>query len=205
MSSSDIAPPRRRTGRPSKLDSAPGHDAKTMLLHAAGAEFVEFGYEHTTSNRIAHRAGFAPQTFYRWYKDKLDIFIQVFEAWTDAELALLDAMLTEQTDSLQIAQATVEHYRSFALFKRSLQQLAATTPEVKRARAACRLKQIEQVKRWNPQMQDDEAIAALLIGSEQLCQALADGEFNDMGLTGTHAYRQLSELIDQMRPDTAKL
>lgn len=199
MNSSETAPPRRRTGRPSKQDSAPGQDAKTMLLHAAGAEFVEYGYEHTTSNRIAQRAGFAPQTFYRWYKDKLDVFIQVFQAWTDAEIAQLDAMLTEQTDSLQIAQATVEHYRSFALFKRSLQQLASTTADVKQARAACRLKQIEQVKRWSPRLQDDEAIAALLIGAEQLCQALADGEFDDMGLRGTHAYQQLSRLIDELR------
>lgn len=195
-----IAPPRRRTGRPSKQDMAPGRDAKTMLLHAAGAEFVEFGYEHTTTNRIAHRAGFAPQTFYRWYKDKLEVFIQVFEAWTDAELVLLDALLTEQMASRQIAEAFVTNYRSFALFKRGLLQLAATTPEVRQARAACRLKQIQQVKRWNPGMQNDELIAALLLSIEQLCQSLAEDEFEDMGLTGSAAYQQLSDLIDRLRP-----
>jgi AcrR family transcriptional regulator len=171
-----------------------------MLLHAASAEFVEFGYDHTTSNRIAHRAGFAPQTFYRWYKDKLDVFIKVYEAWTDAEIAQLDAMLTEQTGSLQIAEAFVEHYRTFALFMRSLHQLATTNPEVKRARAVCRLKQVGEVKRWNPQLQDDEMIAALLIGAEQLCRALAEDEFTDMGLSGRHAWTQLSALIDRLRP-----
>lgn len=173
-----------------------------MLLQAAGAEFVESGYEHTTTNRIAHRAGFAPQTFYRWYQDKLDIFIHVFEAWTDAELALLDALLTEQTASLQIAEAFVANYRSFALFKRSLQQLAANTPEVRQARAACRIKQIQHVRRWNPALQNDEVIAALLVGAEQLCQSLAEGEFEDMGLTGRHAYQQLANLIDLLRPDS---
>jgi len=199
----DLAPTRRRTGRPSKQDMEPGQDAKTMLLQAAGAEFVESGYEHTTSNRIAHRAGFAPQTFYRWYKDKLEVFIQVFEAWTDAELEQLDALLTEQTGSRQIAEAFVANYRGFALFKRSLQQLAATTPEVRQARAACRLKQIQQVKRWNPAMQNDELIAALLVAVEQLCQSLAEGEFEDMGLTGDAAYQQLSDLIDRLRPPVA--
>ena len=200
---SDIAPPRRRTGRPSKQDVTPGQDAKTMLLHAAGAEFVEFGYEHTTSNRIAQRAGFAPQTFYRWYKDKLEVFIQVFEAWTDAELNQLDGMLTEQTSSHDIAEAFVQNFRSFALFKRSLQQLAANSTEVRQARAACRLRQIQQVKRWNPSLQDDELIASLLICAETLCQALSEGEFEDMGLTGRAAYKQLSVFIDRLRPAQA--
>lgn len=195
--------PRRRTGRPSKKEAAAGPDAKTVLLQAAGAEFVEFGYEHTTTNRIAHRAGFAPQTFYRWYKDKLEIFIQVYQAWTDAELSLLDAMLTEQTSDLQIAEAFVANHRSFALFKRSLLQLAATTPEVKQARAASRLKQVEQVKRWNPCMQDAEGIAAVLMAAEQLCQSLAEGEFEDMGLTGRDAYKQLTSLIGRLRSGRA--
>jgi AcrR family transcriptional regulator len=204
MSAPDTSPPaakapRRRTGRPSKEEAAAGPDARTVLLQAAGAEFVEFGYEHTTSNRIAHRAGFAPQTFYRWYKDKLDIFIHVYQAWTDAEIAQLDAMLTEDTDALQIAEAFVANHRSFALFKRSLLQLAATAPEVRQARAACRLKQIEQVKRWNPLMQDNEAIAAVLISAEQLCQSLAEGEFEDMGLSGRDAYKQLTSLIGKLR------
>lgn len=200
----EIAPPRRRTGRPSKSDITPGQDAKTMLLQAAGAEFVEFGYDNTTSNRIAQRAGFAPQTFYRWYKDKLEVFIQVFEAWTDAELTQLDGMLTEQASNQDIAEAFVQNFRCFAMFKRSLQQLAAITPEVKQARAACRLKQIQQVKRWNPAMQDDEVIASLLIGAETLCQALAEGEFEDMGLNGRAAYEQLSVIIERLRPGTTE-
>lgn len=204
MSASDTSAiaaktPRRRSGRPSKVEAACGPDAKTVLLQAAGAEFVEFGYEHTTSNRIAHRAGFAPQTFYRWYKDKLEVFLHVYQAWTDAEIAQLDAMLTEDTSALQIAEAFVANHRSFALFKRSLLQLAATTPEVKQVRAACRLKQIEQVKRWNPRMQDQEGIAAMLIAAEQLCQSLAEGEFEDMGLSGRDAYKQLTSLIDRLR------
>lgn len=199
---SDITPSAtkpRRTGRPPQRDVAPGQDTRTLLLQAATAEFVEFGFGSTDTNRIARRANFAPQTFYRWYKDKLDIFVQVYQAWEDAEIEMMDAMLTEHAPSPQIAEAFVQSYRSFLVFRRNLRQLACDTPEVRKAVADSRRRLIDQIKRWNPALHSDEHIATLIVQMDRVCEALAEGEFEELGLEGSAAYEVLSRSIDQLR------
>lgn len=175
-------------------------DTRTKLMRAAAAEFVEQGFTGTDTNRIARRAGFAPQTFYRWFKDKIDVFIQVYVAWEEAESAILESMLTHQASSRQIAEACVESYRSFLLFRRHLRQLAIENDEVRAARAQCRLRQISHVREWNPGLTaDDEQLAGWLVELDLLCLALAEGEWADMGLQGEAAMRTVAELIGHLR------
>jgi AcrR family transcriptional regulator len=52
-------------------------DGRSVLIAAARLEFEEFGFEGTNSNAIARRAGYAPQTFYRHFEDKREIFLAV--------------------------------------------------------------------------------------------------------------------------------
>jgi AcrR family transcriptional regulator len=191
--------PRKRMGRPSRDEVLAGQDAPTLLLHAATAEFVEHGYEGTSTNRISERAGFAPQTFYRWYKDKLAVFIAVHQAWAEGEMAELDAMLTEATGSPHLAEVFVESHRSFLTFQRSLKRLAQDMPTVRQAAAQTRLMQIQRIQARQPQL-SQEKVAAVLICMNHLCEALAEGEFSDLGLSGEHAYAQLADLIEQLRP-----
>jgi AcrR family transcriptional regulator len=191
--------PRKRMGRPTREDVLAGQDAPTLLLHAATAEFVEHGYDGTSTNRISERAGFAPQTFYRWYKDKLAIFMAVHEAWAEAEMAELDAMLTESTPSSHLAEVVVESHRSFLTFQRSLKRLAQDIPEVRQAVAKARLMQIQRIRSRHAQL-NDEQIATHLIGMHHCCEALAEGEFSDLGLNGEQAYAHLTALIEQLRP-----
>src|SRR5258708_16055725 len=63
-----------------------------LLLRAALAEFTQRGFARTDTNRIARRAGFAPQTFYRWYTDKTDIFVQLYQPWVAQELKAVPAL-----------------------------------------------------------------------------------------------------------------
>ena len=63
------------------------------LLGAAEAEFNATGFHGTDSNRIARRAGYAPQTFYRHFTDKTDAFVAVYERWWKAESAEIGAIL----------------------------------------------------------------------------------------------------------------
>ncbi|MFT3856321.1 MAG: helix-turn-helix domain-containing protein [Aquabacterium sp.] len=197
--STSPARPRKRMGRPSRDEVLAGQDAPTLLLHAATAEFVEHGYDGTSTNRISERAGFAPQTFYRWYKDKLDVFIAVYKAWAEAEMAQLEAMLTEDTSSRHLAETCVESHRSFMTFKRSLRRLQQDAVVVRQACAQTRQAQLLRIRDRLPAL-SAEQVAALLIGIEHLCEALADGEFSDLGLSGEHAYAQLADMIDQLRP-----
>lgn len=52
---------------------------RTAILSAAEAEFCRRGYFATDSNTIARRAGYAPGTFYLHFKDKLDVFLAVYQ------------------------------------------------------------------------------------------------------------------------------
>lgn len=191
--------PRKRMGRPSRDDVLAGQDAPTLLLHAATAEFVEHGYDGTSTNRISERAGFAPQTFYRWYKDKLDIFVAVYKAWAEAEMAQLEAMLTEDSSGRHLAETCVESHRSFLTFLRSLRRLQQDADAVRQACAQSRLAQIRRIQDRMPALAAEQ-VAALLIGMAHLCEALAEGEFSDLGLSGEQAYAQLADMIDQLRP-----
>lgn len=195
-----MSPHREATQDQAGGASAPVVDTRTKLMRAAASEFVESGFTGTDTNRIARRAGFAPQTFYRWFKDKVEIFIQVYVLWEEAESAILESMLTNQASNLQIAEACVESYRSFLLFRRHLRQLAIENADVRAARAQCRLRQIQHVRDWNPGLvADDEQVAGWLVQLDLLCLALAEGEWADMGLSGDAAMRIVAELIGKLR------
>ena len=125
-----------------------------------------------------------PQTFYRWYKDKIDIFVQVHQVWEDAETAILGELMARQATSLQIAEALAEGQRSFLIFRRHLRQLAYDHPEIKQARADSRKRHIAALREWQPRLTaDDATLAAILLQLERLCDAIAEGELADMGLS----------------------
>lgn len=196
---SEAPRPRKRMGRPSRQDVLAGQDAATRLLQAATAEFVEHGYEGTSTNRISERAGFAPQTFYRWYKDKLDIFVAVYKAWAEAEMAQLEAMLTEDSPNAHLAEACVESHRAFLTFHRSLKRLQQDAPAVRQACAETRRAQMARIQARQPGLPAEE-VAAVLIGIDHACEALAEGEYSDLGLQGSHAYATLAQDIGRLRP-----
>lgn len=189
----------RKMGRPPKGAAGDGPDTATALLQAAAAEFVEHGYDDTDTNRIAKRAGFAPQTFYRWYADKLDIFIKVYQAWEEAEQSILDSLLTERAPPSQIAERCVQSHQSFLQFRRSLRQLTLLEPAVRAARAASRRQQIRVIRERNAHAPSEAALGALLIQIERLTEALAEGEFSDLELDTAPAYAALASLIEQLR------
>jgi len=175
-------------------------DTRTRLVQAAAAEFNERGYHGTDTNRIARRAGFAPQTFYRWFADKLAVFIAVYRIWEDTERALLGELIARKASPKQIVATAVQHHRNFLIFRRSLRQLAAEDPAMRRARAESRKRQIAQIKLWQKIPAADEArVAAVLLQLERLADALAERELEDMGLTPRAAARALADLIGELQ------
>ncbi len=163
-------------------------------------EFNEHGFSGTDSNRIARRAGFAPQTFYRWFKDKIEIFVAVYRAWEDAEAADVGPLLSRDAPVEAVVQAGINHHRGYLRFRRSLRQLAVEDPVVRAARAASRLRQIQQIRVWasRPDARDEE-IAAQLLQIERLTDAVAEGELADMGVTENGARAELARIITRLR------
>lgn len=170
------------------------------LLQAAIREFNEHGFGGTDTNRIARRAGFAPQTFYRWFKDKEEIFIKTYELWQRDEFSAVGALLAQNASDARVTRTVVAHHEAYLVFRRSLRQLSVENEVVRAARARSRLNQVAFVKSLNPNVaRDDASIATMLLQTERLADALAEGEFHDMGLNKKAGEEALAHLIHNLR------
>lgn len=188
---------------PPASDDRLQRETAQKLLAAAASEFNEQGFEGTDTNKIARRAGFAPQTFYRWFADKTEIFIKVYETWQQQELGILRKLMAENAPDARLVQAVVAHHRAHLRFRRSLRRLVAEDDRVRAARAHSRLRQIEFVNRERGAPIDPGRLAAALLQLERLSDAIAEGEFADMGLDSAPAEAVLAELIHELRQESA--
>jgi AcrR family transcriptional regulator len=171
-----------------------------LLVRAASAEFARHGFVGTDTNRIARRAGFAPQTFYRWFDDKIDVFIQVYNAWVDEELKTIATLNAGSAPLRQLAKALVAHHKTHLRFRRDLRQLALENQAVRTARAESRRRQVEIIKHWHPATRlGREDVAVALFKIERLADAIAEGEFGDMKLGDAAAYLALDKLIKSLQ------
>src|SRR5262249_20461426 len=150
------------------------------------------GFDGTNSNRIAARAGYAPQTFYRHFVDKLDIFLAVYAAWVDDEFAVLE----RTRDPAKAAAIIVRHHRRSLQMRRSLRHLTVCEPRVRAARAKSRLAQIERMRERSPRLNKATIaeLAAALLLVERLADACAESEFGDLGVSPKAAEAQLELL-----------
>jgi AcrR family transcriptional regulator len=175
---------------------------KTMerLIAAAAKEFEEHGFLGTDSNRIARRAGFAPQTFYRWFNDKTEIFLAVYQNWVRQEFKSIDKLRSEGAPDSKLVEAVVAHHKAFRVFRRSLRLLTVQDDRVRAARAASRLEQIDRLKlRYRPRRVGTAEAAVFLLEYERLCDAIADGEFSDLGIDESAVVKHLVGLYKYLK------
>lgn len=166
---------------------ARGPDTRANLIEAAIAEFDEHGFEATNSNRIARRAGYAPQTFYRHFADKTAIFLAVYELWYRAHIETVAHAASRR----EAAKAIVASHRKTLRFRRSLRQLAYAERSVAEARAKSRWAQIERLATGLPDRTHAE-LAAMLLSVERLADGIAEQEFSDLSISEADALVELS-------------
>lgn len=180
----------------------PAASTGQLLLQAARDEFGERGFDGTDSNKIARRAGFAPQTFYRWYRDKTAVFVAVYQAWEQAERDLLGALLTKRASAKRLVEAIVAHHREHRTFRRSLRSLAVENDVVRKARADSRLRQVAEIQRWQAArgrpVLERPVIAVVLLQVERLADAICEGELRDVKMDDLTASRALIELVKRL-------
>jgi AcrR family transcriptional regulator len=166
---------------------------REALIKAAWSEFEDAGFDGTNTNRIAARAGFAPQTFYRHFENKTEIFLAVYERWVEEE----QEALKDVREASRAAGVIVRHHRRSLNFRRALRALSVSDPAVRRARAQSRKSQIETLKGRFPHLQKtgDADLAARLLLVERLSDACAEGELADLGLSAAAAEKQLADLL----------
>lgn len=170
-------------------------DTAARLAAAAMHEFEQFGFHGTDTNKIARRAGFAPQTFYRWYRDKTEAFIAAYAQWETEERAVLQALAAAGASGQAMAAAIIQHHRQHRLFRRSLRHLAVEHPAVRQARAASRERQASHILATRPDLRR-ESILITLLQIERLADAAAEDECQDIALPESLLIETIASLLE---------
>jgi len=170
------------------------------LLATARVEFLRYGFDGTDVNRIARRSGSSPNTFYRLFKDKTDVFLAIFRRWSEEERQGLQRLLARRGPMPPIVEACIARYRSHAPFRRSLRLLGSEDARVRRAIAEARLETVTTLKSGlaDPRA-DDAEIAFDLLRFEQLAATLAEGELAEMGFGDGAARAELAAILTRWR------
>jgi AcrR family transcriptional regulator len=168
---------------------------RAALVEAARAEFEEIGFDLTQSNKIAARAGYAPQTFYRHFTDKIEILLAVYERWVTEEHAALDAAKGMRA----AARALLLHHRASLKLRRALRALSVTDERVRAARARSRLAHIEHLRTLLPHTKDlpHARLVRSLFVIERVADACAENEFADLQVSQDAAENQLVDCLRQ--------
>jgi AcrR family transcriptional regulator len=171
--------------KPRKPQKRDPDETRARLICAAETEFNAHGFLGTDTNRIARVAGYAPQTFYRHFADKTEIFLAVYERWWKGEIAALEKVLRKRRGkdgAFAAARIVLRFHTRWRGFRRSLRHLAVEDDRVREARASARLAQLAPLKNTGTKRGDAELVAALLT-AERLCDAAAEAELRDLGLS----------------------
>jgi AcrR family transcriptional regulator len=168
---------------------------RAAFVRAAWQEFEERGFEATQSNRIARRAGYAPQTFYRHFTDKVDILLAVYADWIAEEHRDLAAAV----DSRERARVLLRHRRATLKFRRMMRTLAVTEERVRAARARTRLFHIAYFRKNLPHAADmsDADLARSLLVLERVADACVEGDFADLRISPEDAEEHLSACLER--------
>ena len=114
---------------------------KALLLSAAQKLFNEKGFLNTSSNDIAREAGVSIGTFYAYYTDKKEIFMELIDEYTKEYNKILEDAL----DSIQINDcrryiktiiiATIDICRKYDKFQDEMIALRHTDEDIKKQNA----------------------------------------------------------------------
>jgi len=170
--------------------------ARQALLDAASAEINEHGFDGTDTNRIARRAGYAPQTFYRHFRDKTDVFIEVYRQWMQEEFRQAGAASVR--GPVATARTLIDHHRDYRGFRRSLRSVSLTDPVMRAARADNRRQQLHLFADGPYGRLDRLSQIALLFCIERIADAAAEGELDDLGLSTAAQARLLAQTVAKL-------
>ncbi len=180
-------------------DFATEPTTRERLIVAAAAEFNARGYLGTDTNRIARAAGFAPQTFYRNFKDKLEVFLAAYDRWVSEEYRAIDAVAMREDFDLAIADIILAHHRDWAVFRKSLKLLRGTDARVDGALLRSFKWKLGRVRKLpaNAARTDGELTLGLL-AIERLADAITDGELAGLGIGGEEARGLMAKAITEV-------
>jgi AcrR family transcriptional regulator len=111
----------------------PGQSARERLMGAAFALFDERGYEHTTVEEIAERAGVSRATFFRTFRSKEDVIFPDHDTMLAEAATRLDGSgrLSPVAAVAQAVRLVLQHYLGEGELAVSRYQLTRTVPALR--------------------------------------------------------------------------
>lgn len=181
--------PRPRRGTP--------ETTRARLIATATREFARAGYLGTDSNRLARAAGYAPGVFYRHFRDKRALFLEVYRNFVASEWQALTAL--PPGDPATRARAMVDiilgFHREWRGLRRSLHVLCAIDATVRRAYQRARARQLDWLAGRAPHLPRERA-ALLLYLFERTSDGVAEGEPAALGLDAAELATALAHELE---------
>lgn len=180
---------------------------RERLIDAAAEVFNTVGYGGTDSNRLARAAGYAPATFYKHFEDKRAIFLAAYERWVltewEAIRSELDGSHFGPRALSRVTRKVLEHHRRWAGFRRDLRALAGSDDVVREFRIGQRRDQLafvgELSRRAGGRAGSPSERLYLLLVFERVCDAIADGEAEALGVSEASLLRLLRGSIESIQ------
>jgi len=196
--------PHRRLAGARRARGTPA-ETRTRLVAAAAAVFNRDGYHGTDSNRLARAAGYAPGTFYKHFPDKRAVLLAAYEEWVNGEWAAIEMQVRAGGDPAALAARIVDLvlalHRRWRGLRSSVLALVATDPIVRRFYRAQRRRQLQLLQQLRAALHGPRRTAAedavLLYTLERTCDAVANGELDDLGLSRAATVRVLRTRVQQ--------
>ena len=180
----------------------PRRERRAQLLDAARDVFVAQGFHAAAMDDIADAAGVSKPVLYQHFPGKLDLYLALLDASSDALVAAVEAALASTVDNKLRVQATVQAYFDFVddpggafrlIFESDLTNEVAVRQRVDRTNDACALL-VSRVIAEDTGLTPDEAML-LAAGLTGLAQTAARHWLReDSHLTKVDAARLLSTL-----------
>lgn len=165
-------------------------DTRARLVAAAADQFNRNGYHRTDSNRIARAAGYAAGTFYKHFADKRAAFLAAYEDWVTTEWDAIGRELSGARSRVaaadRILALVLRHHERWRGLRASMTALLAEDPKVRAFHRAQRRRQLDLLGAMRAAapgaIRTSEEDALLLFTLERVCDAIASGEADDLGL-----------------------
>ena len=166
-------------------------DTRERLVAAATKLFNRAGYHGTDSNGIAREAGYATGVFYKHFKDKREIFLEAYQTWVASEWEAVGAELAaggpQETLARRLVDLSVKFHTRWRGLRASLIELVFTDAKVRRFYRDQRRRQLDIMAelrgRIGTKPRPREWDAVHLYTIERACDAMAQGELRDLGLS----------------------
>ena len=181
------------------------------LVEAAAAAFLENGYDATGSPDIAARAGVAVGTFYRYFDDKKQLFLEVCRRNLAAGYHRILERLTPERFGGKARHATIleaidillEHVSSSPRMHRVFVEMSLRDADVAELRRAfddasrVRLTQLCQLVATRDAVPDPEATAWVIYTAAVECASAVAGLHGPPSIDVPRAKEALSRLIER--------